>query len=301
MREWIDRSAKRPRVRQFLASQAIPLVYTAALDLVSAEVLIDKLQRLLKHPVVYIDGGWQSLVNGLRQKAVAAGATVMTGTRVEAIEHRKDRVEGIRLRSGVRVGVGAIILATSPKEAAELMEESGLPELRAVTDALLPARAASLALALERLPNSLHAVVQDLTRPLFMSVQSLFSRVAPPGGALVYAFKPLDPRSPGDPKADEEELESLLDAAQPGWRGVTLKRQYLPSIAAIGALPTARTGGFSGRPGVRVAGLENLFLAGDWVGPEGFLADASFASARQAAQLAAQAAESRRVGTRSST
>jgi hypothetical protein len=31
--------------------------------------------------------------------------------------------------------------------------------------------------------------------------------------------------------------------------------------------------------------LDNLYLAGDWVGPEGFLLDASMASAQLAAQL----------------
>ena len=54
----------------------------------------------------------------------------------------------------------------------------------------------------------------------------------------------------------------------------------------MGALPIAAGGGFAGRPGPRVPGLEDLYLAGDWVGPEGFLVDASVASARRAAGLA---------------
>ena len=33
-------------------------------------------------------------------------------------------------------------------------------------------------------------------------------------------------------------------------------------------------------------GIDGLYLAGDWVGPEGFLVDASVASARRAAELA---------------
>ncbi|MBC8077946.1 MAG: hypothetical protein H7Y32_17850, partial [Chloroflexales bacterium] len=81
------------------------------------------------------------------------------------------------------------------------------------------------------------------------------------------------------------DLEALLDAVQPGWRAVLVKRVFLPHITACGALPTASSGGFAGRPHPQVAGLANLYLAGDWIGPEGFLADASFASARQAARL----------------
>jgi hypothetical protein len=41
-----------------------------------------------------------------------------------------------------------------------------------------------------------------------------------------------------------------------------------------------------------VPGIANLYLAGDWVGREGFLVDASMASARRAAQLASQCVSS---------
>ena len=51
------------------------------------------------------------------------------------------------------------------------------------------------------------------------------------------------------------------------------------------ALPTAETGGLSGRPAIAVAALPGVFLAGDWVGDEHLLAGAALASARQAAAL----------------
>jgi phytoene dehydrogenase-like protein len=150
---------------------------------------------------------------------------------------------------------------------------------------LLPARIACLDVALSRLPVPDRPVVQDLDRPRFMSAQSVYSRIAPEGAALIISFKQLDPRYPGDPKEDERELEELLDAAQPGWRDVVVRRQYLPRIEAVGALPIATEGGFAGRPDTEVPGIANLYLAGDWVGPEGFLVDASMASARRAARL----------------
>jgi hypothetical protein len=53
------------------------------------------------------------------------------------------------------------------------------------------------------------------------------------------------------------------------------------------AIVAADEGGFPGRPSGRVVGLENVFLAGDWVGPVGQLADASIASAIAAARAAA--------------
>ena len=86
----------------------------------------------------------------------------------------------------------------------------------------------------------------------------------------------------------------MLDAAQPGWREVLVRRQYLPRIESVGALPLAAAGGFAGRPGAVVPGTAGLYLAGDWVGPEGFLVDASMASARKAARLVLEGGSSMR-------
>jgi phytoene dehydrogenase-like protein len=199
---------------------------------------------------------------------------------VESVEVSGDRAGGLRLRDGSLVGASAVIVATGPRGAAKLVDETKYPALRRVVDGLVSLPVACLDVALERLPVPERPVVQDIDRPRFASAQSVYTpRVAPAGGALVITFKQLDPRRPGDPREDERDLEDMLDAAQPGWRDVLVDRQYLPRIEAVGALPTA-----AGRPGPRVPGLENLYLAGDWVGPEGFLVDASAASARSAAR-----------------
>jgi phytoene dehydrogenase-like protein len=280
---WLDEKVRRPRLRRLLRSLAYPLVYTSALDLVSAEVFVDKFQRALKHPVHYVDGGWRVLVDGLREVAERAGTRVVTGARVESVEVGNGRASGVRLRDGSVVRAGAVVLATGPRDASKLV---GGGELGRTVDGLIPARVACLDVALERLPSPDVPVVQDLGGPRFMTAQSVYSRVAPEGAALIYTFKQLDPRRSGDPREDEWDLEALLDAAQPGWRDVIVDRQYLPRIEAVGALPTAEGGGFAGRPGPRVPGIAGLYLAGDWVGPEGFLVDASVASARSVARLA---------------
>lgn len=285
VQEWLQSAVRRPAVRQLLAALAHTFVYCASLDLVSAEVFVDKLQRSLAHPVHYIDGGWQTLVDALRQVAEQAGAYLASGTHVEAVEHQAGRVRGVRLRDGRLVQASAVIIATSPREAVKLVDDGTFSSLRQAVDLLVPARVACLDVALRRLPASRFTIVQDLERPRFLTTQSLYSRVAPEGGALVYTFKQLDPTLPTDPRDDERDLENLLDTALPGWRDLLIRRFYLPRIEAVGALPMASSGGFAGRPGPRVTGLDNLYLAGDWVGSEGFLVDASVASARQAARL----------------
>jgi phytoene dehydrogenase-like protein len=285
VQEWLERSIRRPPVRQVMAAIARTFVYSTALDLVSAEVFVDKLRRALRHPVHYIDDGWQSLVEALRQVAAQAGAAIVSDAHVEAITHEQGRVQGVRLRDGRTVPASHVVIATGPQAALKLVDQDASAGLYRTVEGLVAAPIACLDVALSRLPAPRTRVVQDLERPRFLTTQSCFAQVAPPGGALVCAFKQLNPRQPGDHQIDERDLEAFLDTLQPGWRAVLVKRVFLPRIEAVGALPLASSGGFAGRPGVQVPGIANLYLAGDWVGAEGFLVDASMASARQTARL----------------
>jgi phytoene dehydrogenase-like protein len=285
IQEWLDVNARRPRVRLVMDAFARTFVYSAALDLVSADVFVDKLQRSMNHPVQYVEGGWQSLVEGLRGVAEAAGARILTGQPVEAVLHEGGHVVGVRTRRGETIAAEAVIVATPPREAGSLVGGEDDPRLRRTVEELVPAHMACLDVALRRLPEPGQPVILDLDGPLFLTAQSRYVRVAPAGAGLIHTFKVLDPRQATDPRQDEQELEELLDAAQPGWRQELVRRFWLPRMAAVGALPLARTGGFGGRPAPDAPGLQGLYLAGDWVGSEGFLADASMASARSAASL----------------
>jgi phytoene dehydrogenase-like protein len=282
---WLDHNIRRPQLRRLMTALARTFVYSTALDLISAELFVEKLQRALRHPVHYVDGGWGTLVDGLRAVAERAGARIVSNVQVESVEISNGHARSVRLHDGSVVRASAVVVATSPRDAAKLVDGGENPAMGQIVEGLIPARIACLDVALNRLPVPGRPIVQDLDGPRFMSAQSVYSRVAPEGAALIISFKQLDPRYPGDPREDERDLEELLDAAQPGWRGALVKRQYLPRIEAVGALPTAREGGFAGRPGSRVMGLHNIYMAADWVGPEGFLVDASMASARRAAEL----------------
>jgi phytoene dehydrogenase-like protein len=64
-----------------------------------------------------------------------------------------------------------------------------------------------------------------------------------------------------------------------------VEQYFLPQMVPSHAMVLARQGGLPGRPGPAVPGIRHLYVAGDWVGPEGQLADACFASARSAARM----------------
>jgi hypothetical protein len=90
-------------------------------------------------------------------------------------------------------------------------------------------------------------------------------------------------------------LERLTDLLQPGWRDVEVRRQRLAAIVVAHDFPGFEARGQRGP--ITVQDAPGLFLAGDWIGAQGMLSDASAASARAAAR--ALGAYSKQTATRS--
>jgi hypothetical protein len=98
---------------------------------------------------------------------------------------------------------------------------------------------------------------------------------------------------------DREQLWALAAAAGIRRDDVVVER-FLPRMEVVSCLPSPRQG-LAGRPPVAVPGAPGLFLAGDWVGPEGWLSDGSLASGERAGILAADAARNSSAATATSS
>jgi len=278
LRDWLDQEVPHPHVRQFVLALARLTTYSHAPAMVSAGMILP----LLFAQVLYLDGGWQTLVDGLRQAAQEAGAKLATHARVTAIEIAEER-HIVRLANGASYLAAAVVLAIDPQAASVLVAHGAHKELNGWATQSLPARAACLDVALRRLPEPQHLFALGIDRPLYSAVHSAWAKLAPEGSALVHTQKYLQPDEPAEPETMRQELEALLDTVQPGWRAEVVGQYFLPQMVPSNALVLARQGGLPGRPGPAVPGIRNLYVAGDWVGTEGQLANACFASARSAA------------------
>ena len=224
------------------------------------------------------------MVDGLRDRAIEAGAEIRTGARAESVRSEGGGVS-VQLAGGGVLRGRAAVLAVEPDEVIDLLE---LPEdepLSRWASGRSRVRAASLDVALDRLPNPETRVAFGLDGPLYYSVHSASAKLAPEGVAVLHVMKYLrdDPAEPAE--GVEGELEALLDRLQPGWRTFVVERRFLPAMTVSHALPRADEGGLAARPAVTVRERPDVFLAGDWVGSRGMLADAAAASAEEAAGL----------------
>jgi phytoene dehydrogenase-like protein len=286
LRDWLDANISHREVQDFLLTAFRIATYTNAPGLMSAGTAINQLKLAFQSNVLYLDGGWQTLVDGLAKAAEQAGVSIETGVKVEAVKRdATGAVAGVRTDDGRVFPTTNVLIASSPALAARLLERGELSSLQKWADQAIPVKAACLDVALSSLPSPRATAAFSVDRPLYLSVHSASAKLAPEGGALIHVAKYLSPDHDDSPGAVERELETLLDLAQPGWRDALVYRRFLPDMIVINAMAEARTGGLAGRPGPAVEDAPGLYVAGDWVGKEGLLVDASLASAREAAAL----------------
>lgn len=283
LKEWCEREMRHPDVRGLVEALFRLTTYAGNPSRQSAGAAVAQLQTALRHNVRYVDGGWRVLVDGLRRAAEAAGARIETGAAAVSIEHDA-AARAVRLADGTSVPAGHVVMAGGPDAARSLVARSEETSLGAWATAAVPVRAACLDVGLSRLPDTRTLFAVGIDRPLYFSVHSAVARLAPQGGAVVHAAKYLGDGE-ADPKSVEAELEGWLDSLQPGWRDVAVERRFLPKVTVSNALVMAERDGTPGRPGPAVPEVRGLYVAGDWVGPEGMLSDASLASARRAAMM----------------
>ncbi len=233
--------------------------YCAIPDRLSADVAITALQA---PGVRYIDGGWQRLVDEL-----SIGLEITAATATAAGEGE------VHSSAGVHRAKSVLVAAGTPAATASLLGVDPFPVEG-------PIEVASLDLGLSA--PAAHPLLFALDDPLYFSVHSPAAALAPPGTFVAHAATYITPSSAKDPAAQREQLDA--HARRAGVLPESIARsRYLHRMTVVGALPSAANGGLAGRPVVHAPGCSDVFIVGDWVGPEGQLADASFASAEAAA------------------
>jgi len=284
---FLAREVRSPRIREVVEAVVRLTCYAHAPERISAGAAIAQLVLGLNPGVRYLDGGWQSMVDAVVAAARAAGAELRSGVRVDRVEH-DGRVRWLALEGGESVAADAVILALGPDEASQLVDGGRHSFFARAGASCSAVRAACLDLGLARLPVPKRPFALGIDRPLYFSVHSASAKLAPEGAALVQVARYLGPDEQPGREELETEFERMLDVVQPGWREVVVTRKLLRDVVVTHDLPQAARGGLRGRTPGQVTGVANLWLAGDWIGPEGMLVDGVFASARLAARAAAE-------------
>jgi phytoene dehydrogenase-like protein len=163
-----------------------------------------QVRRAFTRGVLYVDGGWRSLVDAL---ARAAGpATTRT------------------IRSLDDVDADRVVVATAFDDARALV-----PALQRF--AATPGTASCVDVVLRALPRPERRVAFGVGAPLYHSVHT---RPGVAGPVVVHAMK--------NGAGTRAEVEGILDAVQPGWRDGVVEMRYLSRMVVASSLPLAGVG-----------------------------------------------------------
>jgi phytoene dehydrogenase-like protein len=256
--------------------------YCGDLDALDAHAGVAQVLQALEHGVVYLDGGWQQLVDALQDVARARGVDLRARAKVDAIE-REDGGFVVRTAHGDLRADAVVHAAGGPTDADAALHGTSTA-VHGWAERELPVYASTLDFALRALPVPDQRVVFGLDEPLYFSVHTPAADLVDGPGEVAhllwYGEADDDPRP---------RLEALLDRVQPGWRDEVVDVRSGRQLEVTHGRPLPGRG-FAGRPPVAVPDVPGLFVAGDWVGDRGLLSDAVFASGRAAGRLAAGAA-----------
>jgi phytoene dehydrogenase-like protein len=285
--KFLERTVRSPDVRALLELFVRLATYTHPVESLRAKDALSQLALATGPGVLYLDGGWQKLVDQAVVALEAAGGKRVCDAPVSRVlvdeRHDERRVTGLEL-DGREARFDAVVLAVDPKAAAKLVPED-TAIFRVAAD-VCKVHAACLDLRLEGVVHDT-TVLFGVDEPVYVSMHSAAAKLAPEGVSVVHAMRYL---APGD-TCEEAELSSLVARLYPEAR-VTHSR-YLPKMVVMHARPDATSGGLEGR--IASPETRGLELVGDWVGARGMLLDAVLASAEDAAERIVTRGSSRPV------
>ncbi|WP_310831689.1 phytoene desaturase family protein [Paenibacillus pedocola] len=293
LQAYLESQISSPRVRNVVLALVRLSTYCDDPGLISAGAVIEQ----LKHgQVLYVDGGWQTLIHQLTEQAQKAGVSIRINSPAREISGSFPRMT-VTLKDGTQLKTRHVLSTAGPAATLSILNPPLSQAEAVVFEQLIPVRAACLDLVVDGMPQPKTKFVLGADYPWYYSNHSAVASLSDhPAYAVVHVMKYLSASGKSDPLQDQRELEEFLDLIQPGWRKHVVQQRFLPRMLVSHAVVTAASGGLPGRPGPAVEGQPGLYVAGDWVGSAGMLLNASLASAKEAARSIISAQEQDKEG-----
>lgn len=272
--QWVQQTARFEKVQSLLYALGRLATYCHAPEKVSAKVIVAHMKTVMGG-VLYLDGGWQTMIDQLHNKAVISGVQVQTQTAVKQISRVDDHLK-VNLSKDEEILAKYVICTTDPHELEKMISED-VPFFSKTT----AVKGATLDVALSELPDPKRLFAMGLSDPIYFAVHSNYARLSKDGkSAVLHVFKYHHPDDVIDSKKIQMKLEQFLEQMQPGWRKYLITSRYLPNIIVNQRLPRVGDEYKLQRSATDIPGL---YIAGDWASPHFILAEGAIRSGKQAA------------------
>ncbi|WP_428910827.1 phytoene desaturase family protein [Niallia sp. Krafla_26] len=274
--QWVKQIAKSDKVQSLLYLLGRLATYCHAPEKVSAKIMVSHMKAVMGG-VLYLDGGWQSLVDQLHNRAVSSGVKVQTHTVVKQIIAEEQQIRLV-LSDGKDILGKHVIYTSAPNELPNMVH---CLKSSFFTNTI-PVTGSTLDVALSQLPNPKRLFAMNLSDPLYYSVHSNVAKLSDDGKSIVlHLFKYHHPDEHIDGKRVQKELHQFLEKLQPDWQKYQITSRYIPRLIVNQRFPQIGDEKQLLRSKTEIPGL---YIAGDWASPHSILAEGAVTSGLQAAQ-----------------
>ncbi|MFE8697700.1 phytoene desaturase family protein [Cytobacillus sp. FJAT-53684] len=275
--QWVQQTTDSANIQSLLYLLGRLATYCHAPDQASAKIIVSHLKTVL-NGVLYLDHGWQTIIDQLHNKAVVSGVQIETHKRVKHIAPLEQDSFKLILSNDEEIFGKNVICTTGPHELQHMLgEKSNFSFTK-----MKPVKGATFDVALTQLPNPKKLFAMDIQHPLYFSVHSNYARLSAEGkSAVMHVFKYHHPDEKIDEKKVKNELEQFLEKIQPGWKNYEITSRFIPQIIVNQRLPQI---GDEQILQCSKQGIPGLYIAGDWASPDFILAEGAVSSAKQAAE-----------------
>ncbi|EOO39911.1 phytoene desaturase family protein [Bacillus mycoides] len=277
---WAEKEIQDPMVRNMFYALCRTTTYTYAPTMQLASSVLKQIQLSMKEGVLYVDGGWETIITNLRGIANTSGVQFLAKKHVLKIEHCEGK-QRIHCFDDEVFEAGAVIVTTPPKEACKIIKGTEGTSLQKWSEQSIQVTVAALDIGLKRLPNPLHHFALGLDQPIFFTNQSRAAKLSEDGALVVSLIKYHNPMLEINHfHDDQEQLENTMELLHPNWKREVVAKQYLPKITVVHDFPHIDR---VEKPGPNIPEMPGVYVAGDWAGHDEILADAAVASGKRAA------------------
>lgn len=278
--QWVQQITNSKNVQSLLLILGRLATYCHAPEKVSASVIVTHLKMVMQG-VLYIDRGWQTIIDQLHNKAVISGVQIQTGVIVNEIKMAENNIR-LSLSTKEELICKYVLSTTGPRELMKMLGDNTTQTQMDFFAQLSAVKGAALDIALTQLPKPNRLFAMEITEPFYYSVHSNSAILSDNKNTIVlHVFKYLHPDDNIDGKELKKELEQFLEKIQPGWQKHKISSRFMPTITVNQRLPQIGDEQKLQRSKSEVTGL---YLAGDWVSSHSILSEGAVSSAKQAAE-----------------
>ncbi|WP_160646093.1 FAD-dependent oxidoreductase [Chengkuizengella marina] len=254
----------------------------------SAGIIIEQVKLGLTG-VRYLDGGWQTLVDQLKQQALSHGVTIKENHHIIELLGTHPNITLIDSLDVTFTTEHVISTSTPANTLSMIKSEQMSSTLKQYRDLCIPVKGAFWDIVLKKTTNLNVKFALGLDEPLYYSNQSAVANlVTEPNLHIIHLGKYLSTDEKLDPKKNHKQLKNFLSVIEPDWEKEVVFQRFLPSLTVCNAMPSTNMPKIN----TEISEIPGLYVAGDWVTTNGLLADASITSAKAAADAILEEASS---------